>query len=309
MLTYLKTQTQDGYVFTGQLFTKGEGNAEASNSMKSHSDTVVLHIHGMGGNLYFNSFYPEMVKQYTQAGIDLLIVEHRGSASVNGVYNAKKDKVELLGNAYEIFEDSVYDINAWIKKLLELGYKNIILQGHSLGPSKIMYWYFNERGSKQIEEYKKYVKALVLLSPVDMLGLTTPEPNYKQLLNEAKNLVKQGKGKALLSKLLWAEYLLSAETFLSLFSPDAKANIFAYHDTEAKVWQQFVKVNIPVFLAAGTKDEFENPQANLQMLKDALINSPNVTVKLYKGANHDFEGFGEELARDVVGFVETNVRR
>ena len=166
-----------------------------------------------------------------------------------------------------------------------------------------MHWYFNERGNKQIQEYKRYVKALVLLSPVDMLGLTTPEPNYKQLLSEAQSLVKRGKGQALLSKLLWGEYLLSAKTFLSLFSPDSKANIFAYHDPENKIWQQFAKVNIPIFLAAGTKDEFENPKANLEMLKNALINSPKVTVKIYKGAEHDFEGFGEELARDVVRFV------
>ena len=99
MLTYLKIQTQDGYIFTGQLFAKCKSiDVRSSHKVELSSDTVALHIHGMGGNLYFNSFYPEMVKQYTQAGIDLLIVEHRGSVSVNGIYNAKKDKVDLLGN-------------------------------------------------------------------------------------------------------------------------------------------------------------------------------------------------------------------
>ena len=286
-LTYLKTQTADGCLFTGQLFQ----------SPKKQSETVVLHIHGMGGNLYFNYFYPEMVRQYTKSGIDLALVEHRGSASVNGIYNAQEDKIVQLGDTYELFEDSLLDINAWVQKLLNLGYNNIILQAHSLGPSKIMHWYFGNQKGKQ------NIQALILLSPVDVIWLGQQDANYTKLLKEAKRHVNSGNPDHILSHLLWDEYLLSAATFISLLDKKSSANIFAYHDPNNKVWKKFAEVKIPVFIAAGSEDLFRDVERDLKMLKRALTNSPKVEVKVYKGAEHSFEGFEEELAGDIVRFL------
>lgn len=51
-MNLIKTKTEDGIEFTGMLF-------EAKNSKK-----LILHIHGMNGDIYSNSFYPAMHNYY-----------------------------------------------------------------------------------------------------------------------------------------------------------------------------------------------------------------------------------------------------
>ena len=64
------------------------------------------------------------------------------------------------GNALEIFEESVFDIDAWVLFAKNLGYKEIYIQAHSLAPSKVVY-YMNQKSHD-------FIKGLVLISPADM---------------------------------------------------------------------------------------------------------------------------------------------
>ena len=42
------------------------------------------------------------------------------------------------GTRYEIFEESIYDIDGAVDKAINLGYKRIVLLGHSYGCNKII---------------------------------------------------------------------------------------------------------------------------------------------------------------------------
>lgn len=198
-MKYITTKTASGIEFTGMLF-------EAVSSKK-----LILHIHGMSGDMYVNSYYPAMHDYYPQNGWSFLAVEHRGTHSItqfntdNGVRN--------IGNAYEIFEDSVYDIKAWIAKAQELGYEEIWLQSHSLGPSKVTY-YMNIVQDNP-------VNGLIWLSPADMIGLVSdPEgkKDHEICIKEAQELVDSNKGNQLLSRDLWGYMRLSASTYINFGS-------------------------------------------------------------------------------------------
>ena len=283
----LRTTTEDGLVLVGQLFGR-QGNTKA-----------ILHIHGMAGSLYYNYFYPPMQKLYPSFGFDFLVVEHRGTHSIT-VFETADGGSKILGNAYEKFEDSFYDIDAWIKKLLDLGYEEIVLQAHSLGPSKILNYWWKAEG-----KIKRKVKALVLLSPVDMVALAKSYDGYEKFLKEAEGLVKEGKGKELLKHDFWGEYKLSAETLLDFFAGDnPKANIFPYHNPEDQNWGRFKEITIPVFAATGTKDLIDNPYFAMDLLKEKLINSPKVKTVVFKGADHSFEGFEKKLVEEIVLFLK-----
>ena len=286
----IETTTSDGLILKGQLF-------EPINK----SETIILHIHGMSGDIYTNSFYPAMQKNYPEAGVAFLAVEHRGTHSITQ-FNTTEGKIKNIGNAYEIFEDSALDIEAWVQKISELGYKNLWIQGHSLGPSKILH-YIGEKNPTSIA-------GLILLSPSDMLGLVKDAEGAKDhdvCLPEAQSLVEQGNGEQLLSHDLWGCMRLSANTYVNFFSDNSKTAVFNYWNP-ASEWKYVESVDIPVIAFTGTKDDGIVPVMDaykaMELLKAKLKKSPRVKTVVYEGAVHDFTGFGNDVVNEVIEFIK-----
>ncbi|MFC1700127.1 DUF1749 domain-containing protein [Patescibacteria group bacterium] len=264
---------------------------------KGSKDKIIVHIHGMSGDPYTNSWYPYFHNLFPENNIAFLVGNHRGTGSIT-MFFQEPDKYPNYGNAFEVFENCVFDIDAWVNYALDLGYKNVTLQAHSMGPSKAIY-YLNKKKHPEI-------KKLVLTSPVDMLGLANTEKNFSKMESEAKELINQNKGDQLLSNLIYDDYLISAQTFLNLFQEDSNCNVFCYQDREHN-WKMVNSVKVPVFLIGGTKDwgietNIKTDKA-FEILKKEFKNSPSVKTKIYNGASHDFGGFEEQITKDIIGFV------
>ncbi len=286
----VKGKSSDGITYTGLL------------SRANNNQNLILHIHGMSGDIYTNSFYPYMHDYYPKNGNSFLAVEHRGTHSVtefdkNGLYLN-------IGNTYEIFEDCVYDIQGWIDTAKGMGFKNIWLQAHSLGPSKIAY-YINQVKTTDI-------KGLIFLSPSDMVGLVNyPEEleRHTMLLQEAKDLVNAGKPDQVLSDKLWGENLLSAKSYLSFFGDNAKDAIFNFLMPELG-FEVVNKIKLPIIAITGTKDDgivpCMDPFKAMELLKKELKSSPKVNTVVFDGADHDFAGFGQQIVEEVIAFIQNS---
>lgn len=265
---------------------------------KQKTETIIIHIHGMAGSILSNSYYPAMHEVYPKNGIAFLAGEHRGTSNV---LERKTDNgFKLYGNAYEIFDESVYDIQGWINFALNKGYKKIWLQSHSLGPSKVAYYMHVKKPSN--------ISGLIWLSPVDIIGLVHDEEgakDRKKMYPQAKQLVTEGKGKKMLDHKLWGLEILSAETYLNFFESDASTAIFNYW-SDSK-WDVVNNISAPVLAITGTKDDgikpVMNPHKAMDKLKVELKNSPKVETIVYEGAEHSFEGFENKIVEDVVEFV------
>lgn len=284
----VKTSTSDGLKLTGFL-------SEPENQKK---DSIIVHIHGMAGDPYTNAWYPYFHKLFPENGIAFLVGNHRGTGSIT-MFSREPEKYPNYGDALELFEESVFDIDAWAQCAKNLGYKNICIQSHSFAPSKVVY-YLNQ-GKPD------FVNKLVFISPVDMLGLTLSNPKeHKEMLSEAVRLVGEGKGNRLLTRLLDGEYYISAGTYANLFSEDSKANIFCYTDRKHD-WSMVNEIDKPVLAIGGTKDMpmevVSNSENALAVLKKQLIKSPKVKTVIYKGAEHSFEGYEARIVNDVVNFL------
>lgn len=283
----IKGKSTDGITYTGLL------------SRAANKENLILHIHGMSGDIYFNSFYPFMHEYYPKNGWSFLAVEHRGTHSVTQF--DKNGSSVNLGNAYETFEDCVFDIQGWIDTAKSMGFKNIWLQSHSLGPSKVAY-YISQTNSTDI-------KGLIFLSPSDMVGLVNyPEEveRHKKLLAEAQELVKLGKSDQLLSDQLWGETLLSAKTYISFFGENAKDAIFNFLMPELG-FEAVNNINLPVLAFTGTQDDgivpCMDPYMAMQVLEKELKNSPRIKTIVLKNAEHDFAGFGQNIVEEVIRFL------
>lgn len=284
----ITTNTQDGLILHGQLFESDD------------KENIIIHIHGMSGDLYINSFYSAMGRNYPRNGWSFLATENRGTHSVTQ-FNTTDGGCVNIGNAYEKFEDCVYDIQAWIDKAKTLGYKKIWLQAHSLGPSKVMY-YLKERGTDGIQ-------GLILLSPSDNLGECICEEalnSHLDCLNEAKELKKQAKGKQILKNKLVDCYIFSSDTYINMFGEETNCDIFNYR--EKKPWPIAKNIDIPIIAFTGTKDEAMapviDPYKAMERLEREFFNSPQKETHVYKDGVHDFTGFGEDITLKVLDFIQ-----
>src|SRR6185295_14051483 len=134
-------ETKDGLRLNGILEDTG-------------SDTTIVHIHGKVGNFYENKFVKIMLEAYPAAGYNFLSFNNRGHSSLVEAY--KNSDVVYIGSAVEIFSECILDLEAAEKFARTLS-PRVVLQGHSLGCEKMMY--YSQQVNPSIE--------LVLLSPCD----------------------------------------------------------------------------------------------------------------------------------------------
>ncbi len=265
------------------------------------TDTVLVHVHGMGGNFYENKFLDFFAKELTDSGIAFCVFNNRGCELIKDTYKLMENKppeIVRVGTAYEIFEESILDIKSFIKFVEDSGFTKIHLSGHSLGCPKIAY-YISETQDERIS-------SLSLLSPSDMLGLVRSQPEqFQKSLSEAKMLVTDGLGRQLLSDWVWGEYPTSAETYLSLFADDAQDAIFNFYNPEDKL-EALSKIKIPTYAVMGTKDDalVVSIEETFSRIAVALSNSPKVKTEILGDANHGYRGHEQQLADAVTAWLK-----
>ena len=134
-------------------------------SENAKNKKIILAVHGMTSNC-FKKRDEIIAKKANDEGIDYFCFNNRGSEITKYIARKGSGRKELGGTAYEDVLDGYYDICGAILKLVEIGYKNIYLQGHSLGCTKIVYTYnkLKDENSNILE----YIKGVILLSLVNI---------------------------------------------------------------------------------------------------------------------------------------------
>lgn len=290
MLQILKVSTEDKIILKAFYFSNNKSKKR-----------LILHIPGMSGSIYYNSFYEAMYSGYPKNGLDFIVAEHRGVGVITQ-FATTTDDVVLKGTTFDSFgKDVLKDLDAWINIAIRLGYKEIWLQGHSYGCNKIIYYILQ----RDIPE----IKGLILLSPSLTYEYSLCDEwkdDHKETEQEALSLVKQGKSDNLLQHRLWGTEILTARTYLSLFGKDSPANIFKY--VSNRNWDFVNSIKLPVIAFTGTKDEGPciNQHEAMHMLKRELKKSPRVKTIVFPNAEHDFCGFGNQIVEHTLSFIKNS---
>ena len=280
----VEVETKDGLPLFG-LHLKSDGAGSA-----------LIAIHGTASNFYENVFMENISGVLLKNGISILSVNNRGADTLQNY--------PMRGMYLEHFEDCVKDIDAWIEFALNEGYKSVILQGHSLGTEKIVY-YMNKG------KHKGKVSSVILLAFADSYG---NEVKYrgdavKKLLSKAEKLVKEGKGEEpLISEddgwLAWGEGNMpkSADSYLNLMKEDSEMSK-AFPIRKGGDLEMYKKIKTPILGVIGDQKEFTaiSTEDAIEVLK-----KENDLAEIYqiKDCNHDFEGKEEELAKIIAKFLK-----
>ncbi|MCI8640387.1 MAG: DUF1749 domain-containing protein [Clostridia bacterium] len=269
------------------------------------SKNILISIHGMATNC-LKQRDEEISKEINQDNIDMLVFNNRGHDLINYINKITPEgrKDILGGTAYEDISECYYDILGAIKYCLNKGYEKIYLMGHSLGSTKIVYFY--QRLLKENEEkIIEHIKGIILLSLIDIpkaLQVYLRE-EFPAMVTYAKNMKKEGMENQLMPEKSFI-HPISVKTFLS-YSIENKDIDFARYSDIGYDFKEINNIKIPLFMRWGNNNEMILQKAeDLCNNLKAKIKNKKLDIGFIDGANHNYSGKEKILSEQIKKFLK-----
>ena len=271
--------TKDKVSLMGMLFTPLD-----------KSQKTVIHIHGLADNFYQRRFVRELAKMYASIGYNFLSFNTRGHDYATIII--KEDKSVRGGTYNELLSDSLIDIEAVVGFVKDIGTEEIILEGHSLGCSKLIN-YYNENKMPMITK-------IILLAPSD--GITKfkqiMKDGYDYFYNMAKELHGSERENEVLCNPDFFPQSFTAKVFIENFTEDGLADTFRYRD-DTYVNPVLKSVEIPILIEVGTIDRMAFIAERDDITPYWNRNNDNYKLDFIVGADHEYVGLEEKLCDNI----------
>lgn len=267
-------------------------------------EKVIIAVHGMGSDV-FRDRKAAIAQKASEKQISYFCFNNRGHDFVNYIKRKKDGKLkdELCGSAYEDVLDSYYDILGAVQKMIELGYKNIYLQGHSLGCTKIVYTY--NKMMQENNQVLEKIKAIALLSFLDMPSLFKIYlgERYLEKLEYAEN---QENVKYAMMPFDSFVNPISVKTFLRYNKYNEEID-FAKHGEKEYNYEKLNNIKVPLFMRWGNNNEFiQIPADKLSKKISEKLDNKNKDVGFIDGADHHYTGKENKMAEELIAFIDKN---
>lgn len=261
------------------------------------TDKIVIHVHGLNGNFYENRFLDILAKSYTDKNYAFLTFNNRGRDFITELL--KGNDFTIIGGSLERFKDCILDIDGVVNWVKEKGYKEIILEGHSYGCNKVLYYYNHKKDDS--------IKKIVLLAPCDIPSegkKFLSEEEYNKAKEESTRLVQENKENELIDFSVMANGKIAAGTFFYDFLPNGENDFIRYVDGINGKSELLNSINIPTLVIFGDVDECVLTQP-IDVVKQYLKNNlSNCNIQIINGADHSYTGKYEELGKVVKNNME-----
>ena len=166
----IRMVTSDNLRFDGLLYEP-----------ENKTNKVVIHVHGTSSDFYRTEYFETMSEKYTNAGYAFLTFNNRGSGREYHFKTVKDGKIGPsveIGSRNEIFEDCEIDIQAAIDFVKTKGLHEIVLQGHSYGCNKVI-WYTLEND---------FCGKIILLAPCDIYNQALKKSAIERKARDVNNV-------------------------------------------------------------------------------------------------------------------------
>lgn len=261
-------------------------------SPNENTNKVVIHVHGLNGNFYENRFLDILAKSYTDKNYAFLTFNNRGRDFITELL--KGNDFTIIGGSLERFKDCILDIEGVVNWVKEKGYSEIILEGHSYGCNKVLYYYNHKKDNS--------IKKIVLLAPCDIPSegkKFLSEEEYKVAKEESTRLVNEGKDNELIDFSVMANGKIAAGTYYYDFLPGGKNDFIRYSDGKNGKSEILNNVDIPTLVVFGNVDECVLTQP-IDVVKEYLKNNVNdCNIQLIEGADHSYTNKYKELGKII----------
>jgi len=248
----------------------------------SESRATVIHIHGTWGNFYGNRFVSSLAEVYATRGISFASLNFPGHDETS-----MTERIQEFADALE----------AWISFLAPTG--PIILQGHSLGASKIALTQLTDRAPRGFA-------GAVLLAPFDVVAfyakaldpIVSPTTQPSRALESVANLDDAD----LLPRERFDHWLLSAGTLRAALTDDAWDQFPVRYGDPGRFLES---ISVPKLVLLGSEDSLSLP--NPMEFLSVLSRGRETRAALIEGAPHNFAGFEDVVGGHVAAWLDEHV--
>ncbi len=259
-------------------------------------DSVVVMLTGICSNVFQNDLLDSTGKLLEQNGIATIIAHASDSFSCLAYTDYSIGKQRHLGVFNDEFEMVFEDVETWVLKAKELGFKNIILAGHSLGSNKIINYLGNTTDD--------FVDYFIVSSPIDIMHWWSVMPNINKCFNMAESWVKEGRGDDILPFLFGGFSPMTARTVLGFYNTNNLKNC----PVLSKIGETNSLFNIKPdgSFVIGSKDSVtgDSPKKFMEQLNNWTKNPKLNQVIEVEGASHIFYNMQETYAKTILDCIQ-----
>lgn len=283
-----KIKTRDGITLDG-IYVKP----------KRKGDTALIWVHGLGSRFYSGQgTILELSSALSKQRIAYLNFNTRGHDTVNRDGHGKKKE---QGRAFERFEDCVWDIHAMAREAKRLGYKNIILAGHSTGANKVLYYLYKTKDRR--------IKGLALVAGLSDISAIAKEIGIRELKRRVR--IVEGLARKNPNGLVPEQFgTFSRARYLSLLQPGRNEDTFPYHGLGGS-WKALRTIRQPIAVIIGSHDEYldRSPEKLIETFERNARKTKKFDGFIIKNAGHNFVKKEKELAGAVVKWIKSLYER
>lgn len=255
---------------------------------------AIIWVHGLGNSAFSKL---DIVQTLADKNISVITFNNRGHDAVAMISRTNSTKRIHGGAAHEIFADCVDDVQGAINFVRKGGVRNIYLAGHSTGCQKSIYWASRKRA--------RGVKGVILVAPISDYSAEIHLKGKGKIARAAvaaRSLVAKGKKHQLLPSKMWP-YIIDAQRFLSLYTPDSTEEIFTYAQPK-KVPRLLQSVKLPMLAIFAEKDEYADRPAKDIAGWFERNTEANLETFIVPRATHSFLGKEADVASAIKDWIQ-----
>ena len=261
-------------------------------------DTVLIMVTGICSNVFQNDLLDSTGKLLSKKGIATIIAHTHDSFSCFAYSDHSIKKQSHKGTFNGDFNMVYQDVEAYIKYALDLGYKNIILAGHSLGSNKII----NYLGTTNDD----YVKYFIVSCPIDIMHWWSVMPNINECCNLAKKFISENRENEILPFLFGGFTPMTAKSVLGFYNADNLKNcpvLSGIGETKS-----LYNIKPKGSFIIGSKDSVtgESPKKFMEQLNAWTNKEDKNQVIEVEGASHIFYNMHETYAKTILDCIQNH---
>lgn len=260
------------------------------------NDTALIMLTGICSNIFQNDLLDSTGKLLSKNGITTIIGHAHDSFSCFAYTDHSIGKQRHTGVFRDEFPMVFEDVETWVLKAKELGFKKIILGGHSLGSNKIINYLGNTSDD--------FIDYFIVSAPIDIMHWWSVMPNIDKCFEMAKEFVKAGRGEDILPFLFGGFSPMTANTVLGFYNANNLKNCPVLSKQGETKSLYNIKPNGTFII--GSKDSVtgKSPKAFMEQLNNWTKNPSKNKVIEVEGASHIFYNMQEVYAQTVLDCIK-----
>lgn len=261
-------------------------------------DTVLILMTGICSNVFQNDLLDSTGKLLSKNGVSVIIGHAHDSFSCFAYTDCSIGKQRHTGVFNDDFNMVYEDVETWVLKAKDMGFKNIILAGHSLGSNKIIHYLGNTPDD--------FINYFIVSCPVDIMHWWKVMPNIDTCFSMAKKWVDDGRGDDILPFLFGGFSPMTANTVLGFYNAENLKNCPVLSKKGETQSLYNIKPN-GTFLI-GSKDSVtgKRPKAFMEQLNKWTKHPERNQVIEVKNASHIFYGMHDIYAETILNCIKNH---